>query len=137
MSVGSTCRLHASQTLKVLPCNSSYMVFGNLVNSLLKQASLFAISNRTMWTSEHFSVCSTLIIFDFIGTSRTCYTLWTYKQEPENSLNINHGYPQHNVETTLVYRRVSLLPVKVAVFLLYINVSSDEIWSWDVCQKIK
>jgi len=49
MSVGSTCHLHASPTLTLLPCISSHMVLGNPVNSLLKQAAIFAISNRTFY----------------------------------------------------------------------------------------
>jgi len=48
MSAGSTFRLHASQTLKLLPCISSHMVLGNPVNSL-NHAAICAISNRTFY----------------------------------------------------------------------------------------
>ena len=48
LPAGSTCRFYASQTLK-LPCISSHMELGNPVNSLLKQAAIFAINNRTCY----------------------------------------------------------------------------------------
>ena len=48
MSVGSTCRLHAIRDLNLFPCNSSHGI-GVRVNSALKQAVLFAISNLTFY----------------------------------------------------------------------------------------
>jgi len=48
MSVGSTCRLHASRTLNLLPCISSHSI-GEPGKLHTKQAALFAISNLTFY----------------------------------------------------------------------------------------
>ena len=60
MSAGSTCRLHASQTLKLLPYNSSHMVLGNPVNSLLKQAAIFSIQQSDILQTVNTSVPAAL-----------------------------------------------------------------------------
>jgi len=43
-----SCRLHSSHTLNLLPCISSHDI-GDPINSILKQAALFAISNLTFY----------------------------------------------------------------------------------------
>jgi len=75
MSAGSTCRLHASQTLKLLPYNSSHMVLGNPVNSLLKQAAIFSISNRIFYKQW---ILQCLQHFDIHMHSKQLCTSWRY-----------------------------------------------------------